>query len=62
MMSNEKWMDTDEFEEAYGMKKTTQALYRSQRKIPYCKIGGFIYYDRKKIDEWIESHSVEVGG
>jgi hypothetical protein len=61
-MSNEKWIDTDGLEKEFGIKKSTQALYRSKRKIPFSKIGGFIYYDRKKINEWIENHSVEVAG
>ena len=59
-MSNAKWIDTDGLEKEYGIKKSTQALYRSKKKIPYSKIGGFIYYDRNKIDKWIESHSQEV--
>jgi len=54
------WIDPDEFEIQYKMKKTTQALYRSKKKIPFAKIGGFIYYDTNKIDLWIEEHSNEV--
>ena len=61
-MEAKKWLNTDELEEMYGIKKSTQSLYRSQKKIPYAKIGGFIYYDRRKIDEWIESHTIEVKG
>jgi len=55
-----RWINTDELEKEYGIKKSTQALYRSKKKIPYAKIGGFIYYDKKRIDEWIESHMVEA--
>lgn len=61
-MKSDKWMNTDELEEEYGIKKSTQALYRCKKKIPYSKLGGFVYYDRNKIDKWIESHSVEATG
>ena len=61
-MSNAKWIDTNGLEKEYGIKKSIQALYRSKKKIPFSKIGGFIYYDRNKIDKWIESHSQEVVG
>lgn len=60
MSNTSKWMNTDELAEEYGIKKSTQALYRSKKKIPFSKIGGFVYYNKNKIDEWIENHSVEM--
>ena len=56
------WLNTDELAERYGIAKSTQALYRSQKKIPYSKIGGFIFYSEEKINKWIEDHSQEVIG
>ncbi len=63
--SNKRWLNPDELEAEFGIKKSTQALKRKQKAIPYTKQGNFIFYDRHKIDQWLESHTVvdvmEVG-
>lgn len=57
-----RWLNTDELEAEFGIKKSTQALKRKQRAIPFSKQGNFIYYDREKINKWLESHTVvDVG-
>ena len=53
-----RWLNPDELEAEFGIKKSTQALKRKQKAIPYTKQGNFIYYDRNKIDQWLESHTV----
>ncbi len=60
MLHNKKWLDPKKLMLEYGIAISTQALYRRKKKIPYSKIGGFIYYNRKKIDAWIESHMIDV--
>jgi hypothetical protein len=53
-----KWINPKVFAEEFGMAITTQAKLRMQRKIPYTKIGGFIYYNRNDIDQWLELHKL----
>ncbi|WP_456390266.1 helix-turn-helix domain-containing protein [Hydrogenimonas sp.] len=57
---DKRWMSQDDLEKEFGFKKPTQQKYRTKRKIPFVKIGGFIYYDRKKIEEWLERHAIEA--
>lgn len=52
------WLDPKKLEEEFGITVNTQSRYRTEKKIPYSKIGGFIFYNREKINEWIESHVV----
>ncbi len=52
------WLDPKKLQEEFGISEQTQSKYRSEKKIPYSKIGGFIFYNRKKIYEWIESHTI----
>ena len=53
-----QWLNTDDLEEEFGIKKSTQSNWRSKKKIPYSKLGGYIVYSREKINEWVESHAV----
>ena len=50
-MTEKRWLSPDEFEEEFGMSKSTQAKYRMDRKLPYVKFGGFV----KQIDELFEA-------
>jgi len=61
-MKNGNWLNTTTLEEEFGIAKSTQAKYRSKKLIPYSKKGGFIFYSRKKIYEWLEQDSFEVRG
>jgi hypothetical protein len=53
-----RFLNKFELETLYGFKIDFQAKYRSQKKIPYIKIGGIVKYDRVEIDKWIEAHAV----
>lgn len=57
---NNRWIRPKEFEEEFGVTMETQSKWRRDKKIPFSKIGGFVFYDRNLIDKWIESHSVGV--
>jgi hypothetical protein len=57
---NPKWMKPEEFEQEFGMKKSTQAKKRSAGKLPYSKFGGMVLYDREKINELFEAHHIDV--
>ena len=59
-MSNEKWINSDALFQEFGIAKSTQAKYRSEKSIPYTKIGGFIFYSREKIYAWLEKHSFDT--
>lgn len=61
-MSNNDWLDPKKLEEEFGISTDTQQKYRTEKKIPYSKIGGFIFYSRIKINEWLERHSFEANG
>ena len=61
-MENELYFNTETLEKAFGISKDTQARYRSQKAIPFSKIGGFIWYKKKEIYEWIDNHAIKVVG
>lgn len=53
-----EWINTKQLSEEFGMSEAVQAKYRSKKQIPYSKVGGFIFYKREKIYQWLEKHSV----
>lgn len=58
MNSKKRWLNTKEVAEEYGIAINTQAQYRMRGAIPYSKINRIIRYDRLKLDEWLEKHSI----
>lgn len=54
------WLSPTGLEAEYEIKKSTQAKYRMEAKIPFCKIGKFIRYNRAEINAWIASHKMGV--
>lgn len=60
-MSNKDWLNTEQLRIEFGIALSTQAKYRKEKKIPYSKVGGFIYYSRAKINEWLEKHMFDAG-
>ena len=55
-----EWLSPSGLENEYEIKKSTQAKYRMEAKIPFCKIGKFIRYNRAEINAWIASHKMGV--
>ncbi len=53
-----EWLSPSRLETEYEIKKSTQAKYRMENKIPFCKIGKFIRYNRAEINAWIASHKM----
>lgn len=49
-----RWLRPADLAEEFGISTQTQADMRSQGRIPYSKRGKFVYYDREKIDTWLE--------
>lgn len=58
MATNAEWLKPKDFLEEFGMALSTQAKYRKEKGLPYSKIGGFVLYSRKKINEWLEAHTI----
>lgn len=59
-MRNGNWLNTRTLQEEFGIAQSTQEKYRSDKTIPYSKVGGFIFYSREKIYQWLERHSIEA--
>ncbi|MDO9305112.1 MAG: helix-turn-helix domain-containing protein [Sulfuricurvum sp.] len=57
---NERWLSPTQLEEMFGIKKKTQDVWRHKKKLPYSKLGGFVYYDIEKIHILLEQHSIEI--
>jgi len=57
---NSEWLSPKQFEAEFGISLSTQATYRSKKKIPYSKVGGFIYYSREKINSWLRQHTIDA--
>jgi predicted DNA-binding transcriptional regulator AlpA len=57
-----RWLSPEELESEFGISMSTQAKMRMSGKIPFSKIGGFVRYDRRKIDKWFEKHEISDGG
>jgi len=52
------WLTPKELYKKFGIAIATQAQYRSDRKIPFHKIGSKIYYKLSDIDNWIDEAKV----
>jgi len=61
-IQNENWLSVKQLAEEFGIAMSTQAKYRKLRIIPFSKIGGFIFYSRDKINEWLMRHTFEAEG
>ncbi len=49
-----------DIEQELGFTEANQAQMRMKKRIPYCKVGGYVLYDRNKIDAWIKNHEVDI--
>jgi len=54
MRPPKRWLRPHDLAEEFEIKENTQAEMRKKGKIPYSKRGKFVYYDREKIDVWLE--------
>lgn len=57
-ISKKIWLTPLDLEGFLDIKIDTQNQYRTNKKIPYHKVGGFVLYNIFEIHIWIESHSV----
>ena len=53
-----EWITPKQLESEHGIKISTQAKMRMQKRIPYSKVGKFIRYNRAKIEKMFEDAEV----
>ncbi|TKX31142.1 helix-turn-helix domain-containing protein [Campylobacter estrildidarum] len=58
VLAVKKYLTIKDLEILYNIKRNTQNKYRTEKKIPYFKVGKNIFYDRQEIDKWFLSHRV----
>ena len=61
MVDTKRWINPQEFEDRFEIKKSTQKVMRSAGKLPYVKFGGFVKYDLSDIDKLFEKHKMNTG-
>lgn len=54
MSAPKRWLRPDDLAEEFSISTNTQAQMRREGRLPYSKRGKFIFYDRFKIDAWLE--------
>ena len=55
-----KFLSPQELKELFGFGLDWQAKARTDRKIPFLKIGRFVRYDREEIEKWMLKHKVST--
>lgn len=58
--TQKRWLTPNDLFNEYGFSTSNQDKLRMKRKIPFCKIGRYVRYDRILIDKWIEDNKVEM--
>ena len=58
MGQSQRWLNPKMFYEMYGVSISTQAKWRMNKVIVFSKVEGFVWYDRIKIDKWLEEKEV----
>ena len=52
-------VDVANSEDDFAISKSTQARLRTERKIPFVRMGRQIRYERVKLEEWMRKHEVK---
>ncbi len=47
------WLSPEDLFKKFGIKLGTQARLRSDKKLPYSKIGNIIRYSQAKVNKWL---------
>ncbi|HUV50348.1 MAG TPA: helix-turn-helix domain-containing protein [Anaerolineae bacterium] len=58
MNKNDKWMTVEELAAYLKMSRTKLYQMAQNGEIPASKIGNQWRFDRNRIDEWMEQHSI----
>lgn len=54
------WLTPMDLELELGIKISTQNKMRMSKRIPYSKIGQKVFYNREKINQWLEAAEVSA--
>lgn len=52
------WLTPVDLLEEFGITIKIQNRLRSEKKIPYSKVGRQVRYSRERINQWLESHVI----
>ena len=58
--TQKRWLNADDLFKEYGFGISNQHKLRTNKKIPFSKIGRYIRYDRIEIDKWLELNRVDT--
>lgn len=53
-----RWLKPSDLEEMLGMSRSRQAHLRCSGKLPYHKLGAYVYYDAEVINKMIADAKV----
>ena len=56
---NKRFLDVQEASDYLGLAQSTLYTMVSQRRIPFTKMGRRTKFDRKELERWLHSHSVD---
>jgi hypothetical protein len=60
LLKTKIYLNPKELKKVYNFSIDNQAKLRMDRKIPFSKIGRYIRYNRKDIENWIENNKIEM--
>ena len=52
-------LSVEEVADLLGVRKSTIYAWVSEGYIPHCKVGKFLKFREKKIEEWIERNEID---
>ena len=53
-----RWLTPQDLLTEFNISIKIQNRLRSEKKIPYSKVGRQVRYDRVEINKWLENHAV----
>ncbi len=56
--SQKQWLTPQELLSEFSISIKIQDRLRSEKKIPYSKVGRQVRYNRDHINQWFEDHAV----
>jgi excisionase family DNA binding protein len=59
-MGDRVYLDVDGIADYLGTTVRHIRHLVATRRIPHTKVGGRLRFDRRRIDEWMRAHSIEV--
>jgi len=56
--TRKSWLDTNDFEEEFGISKRRQQYLRDSGQIPYVKDGRLIRYKRAEVEKFLKDRHI----